>query len=230
MPLPLGRPCDACRQRQVRCSRSRPICAACIKYSKKRPNHLCTFPTPAPVPRSPVKRPERTGAGADNAPALYSVEEGGSAAAVGRDERRGSAAGRVLRAVTVEVGTSSKRSSKVAKVDPGAPTVEQRAPVLPVDIPPSLVLPVLPTFPLTLSQHVTAMPADLGAPSLVHPYLSPSPAPFGGPTSPTPTRLAATAEQYPLSQQSLAGQPVLPPSPPPSAVDEQPWSVASLLD
>lgn len=127
----------------------------------------------------------------------------------------------------------AERSSKpvqVDKVDSGGPTAERRALVPPFDIPPSLILPTLPTFPLTLSQHVTAMPADLRPAPFVHTYSTPVSALLGAALRPSPSRPALTAKQYSLSQHSLARASTAAVSASAHDVEEQPWSLASLLN
>lgn len=120
---------------------------------------------------------------------------------------------------------------KSAKADSDAPTVERPAPVPPVALPPSLVLPPLPTFPSSLYQHVTA-PTEVWVPPVAHTYapLSALRSTTLGPP-PTPTRPVLTAKQYSLSQHSLASGLGAPPPPPSShAFEEQPWSLAFLLN
>ncbi|GAA5837300.1 hypothetical protein JCM9279_005645 [Rhodotorula babjevae] len=129
--------------------------------------------------------------------------------------------------VAVDVAPPGK-AGQVAKVDSSATTVGAAPPVA---LPPSLVLPSLPTFPSSLSQHVAPLPTDVWCPPVAHRYAPPSALLHAAVGPPPPSRPALTAKQYSLSQHSLGSGTVARPSPPsPHQLEEPPWSLAFLLN
>ncbi|BGP28460.1 hypothetical protein JCM10296v2_000194 [Rhodotorula toruloides] len=53
--------CKPCHARKVLCDLARPVCSACLRYSKDRPNHRCEYGPNAAMPgEARSLRPDRS--------------------------------------------------------------------------------------------------------------------------------------------------------------------------
>ncbi|GAA5888752.1 hypothetical protein JCM6882_002836 [Rhodosporidiobolus microsporus] len=59
------RVCDPCHRRKVSCDLLRPTCSACAKYSKNKPDHVCTYGPGAALPGQPKVRRDPSARGSD---------------------------------------------------------------------------------------------------------------------------------------------------------------------
>ncbi|GAA5982230.1 hypothetical protein JCM11641_006233 [Rhodosporidiobolus odoratus] len=197
--------CSPCHSRKVSCDLVRPTCGACVKYSKHRPDHVCTYGPDAAQPgESKVRRtPE----------ALLWEDKGGKGKGASLLPSRTRAEARALAALGVD-DEDGRKVEKADKVEgQGAfsygvhsPRYRRMTVLRPVEPP---VLPVIKRRQVCHSRPTTFAPFPLALPSLPR-TITPPPSPV---TPVTPVTPYFTSVFAPTPSPELCSPPVLSPRP-----------------
>ncbi|BGP12348.1 hypothetical protein JCM10213_006521 [Rhodosporidiobolus nylandii] len=209
------RVCDACHKRKVSCDLVRPSCSACIKYTKSRPGHVCTYGPGAAFPgEEKVKR--------------ASPEDEGNCSLMPAKTRSATKALREIEAggdeaeqVEVDAGEAEPSSEdepiyKKRKHPALAPLcLPTTFPTFPATLPPlpSPVTHRAPTPPPSpITPYFTSVFATVPAPELCSPPVL-SPRPASGMRRPSfPDHATLFDPAFLAAQRSFAGLSVSPPS------------------
>ncbi|GAA6052671.1 hypothetical protein JCM3770_003921 [Rhodotorula araucariae] len=179
--------CVPCQRRKVSCDLGRPVCGACRKYGKARPGHTCVYEEGAPLPGDAASR---RASSADPAEMLAGRTRAETKALLCGAEPAPTADG-VHDKQDDEVGAAACNGPAVPvpqAEDVDEPDAFTDEAIPPVDIPPSLHLPRLPTFPTAAAEPASpALPTTaefnhaLRLEDMIHPS---SPRAFDWPATP----------------------------------------------